>query len=131
MASRGLSLPKEVRLRRSSEIVEVIRKGKIFRERDFSLFLLFKGEGPMRFGCIVPKRVGTAPKRNRIKRLVREVFRLNRGRLKEGFWMIVLVKQGAEGDSLRSWWERLEKVWREAGVMREDEEGSPSSSDLL
>jgi len=64
---------------------------------------------------IVPKRVGTAPKRNRIKRLVREVFRLNRGRLKEGFWMIVLVKQGAEGDSLRSWWERLEKVWREGG----------------
>lgn len=127
MAPDSLRFPREVRLSKSSEIVEVIKKGKLYKEKDFWLFLLFKGFGPTKFGCIVPKKVGNAPQRNRIKRLLREVFRLNRYRLREGFWMIIMVRQGARGENLRYWWDKIETLWRIAGVIREDEEGGAPS----
>lgn len=131
MASHSLRFPKEVRLRKSQEIIEVVKKGKVLKERDFLFFFLSKGNGPSKFGCIVPKKIGNAPERNRIKRLLREVFRLNRWRLREGFWMIVMVKPGAQGRNLWYWWSKLEKVWKEAGVIREDEESHSSTySDL-
>ncbi len=131
MASHGLTFPKEVRLRKSQEIIEVVRKGKVLKGKDFLFFFLFKGGGFSKFGCIVPKKVGNAPMRNRIKRLIREVFRLNRWRLKEGFWMIVMVRPGAQGNNLKYWRNELEMVWKNAGVIKEDEENSSSAhSDL-
>lgn len=111
-----------MRLNKSKEIIEVIRKGEVIKEPDFNFFYLFKGSGNFKCGCIVPKKVGNAPRRNRIKRLVREVFRLNQGRLKKGFWMIVLVKESKGEENLKIWWDKLEKVWRKAGVIKEDEE---------
>lgn len=122
------NFPKEVRLSDSKKIVEVIKKGKVIKGESFNFFYLFKGEGPAKIGCIVPKRVGSAPLRNRIKRLVREVFRLNRWRLKEGVWMIVLVKRSTGRESLKVWWDDLERVWSEAGVIREDEKNSSPSN---
>lgn len=119
-------LPREVRLSKSKEIIEVIKKGGVIKEEEFNFFYLFKGGGRFKFGCIVPKRVGNAPKRNRIKRLVREVFRLNQWRLKEGFWMIVLVKESKGEENLKVWWDRLERVWRKAGVIKEDEKSGSS-----
>lgn len=120
--------PKEVRLNKTREIIEVIRKGSVIKEEDFNFFYLFKGSGSSKFGCIVPRKVGNAPRRNRIKRILREVFRLNRWRLKEGFWMIVLVKQSKGDDTFRNWCDRLEKIWRKAGVIREDEDSNTSLS---
>jgi len=46
--------------------------------------------GTTRLGITVTKRVGNAVKRNRIKRLCREYFRLNRNRL-DGNWDINII----------------------------------------
>jgi ribonuclease P protein component len=44
-----------------------------------------------RLGLNVSRRVGTAPKRNRIKRLLRESFRLTKNDLPSGYdWVIVV-----------------------------------------
>jgi ribonuclease P protein component len=53
-----------------------------------------------RLGVTVTKRVGSAVKRNRVKRVVREFFRLNRHRL-SGKWDINIVakKQVADATS--------------------------------
>ncbi|HEX3357512.1 MAG TPA: ribonuclease P protein component [Tepidisphaeraceae bacterium] len=45
-----------------------------------------------RMGLSVSRRVGTAPKRNRIKRLLRESFRLMQRELSRGYDWIVVVK---------------------------------------
>lgn len=48
-----------------------------------------------RLGITVSKRVGKAVRRNRVKRLAREYFRLNRDRIR-GIWDVNLVaKRGA------------------------------------
>lgn len=48
-----------------------------------------------RVGITVSKRVGNAVARNRLKRIIREIFRVNRG-LIHGHWDLnVIVKKGA------------------------------------
>lgn len=45
-----------------------------------------------RLGLAVPRRVGTAVRRNRIKRLLREAFRLRQRELPAGYDVVVLVR---------------------------------------
>ncbi|HET9177044.1 MAG TPA: ribonuclease P protein component [Terriglobia bacterium] len=62
------------------------------QRRSASLCTIFyrpNGLAQTRLGITVPRRLGTAVLRNRIKRRVREIFRLNRKELPGG-WDIVL-----------------------------------------
>jgi ribonuclease P protein component len=64
------------RLSRSRDFDEVYRRGRSVSTRFFTLLCLTQddpGEGP-RLGLAVPKEVGNAVVRNRIKRQLRELF---------------------------------------------------------
>jgi ribonuclease P protein component len=48
--------------------------------------------GHPRLGISTPRAVGTAPKRNRIKRLIRESFRLMQHDFPRGYDLLVVVR---------------------------------------
>jgi ribonuclease P protein component len=50
---------------------------------------------PSRLGVTVTKKVGTAVRRNRVKRLVREAFRLCPDLVPSGVDLVVIAKDGA------------------------------------
>lgn len=79
MVSSGkYGFPKENRLLRERDFQRVYREGRLFQDELFRLFYLEKGGGPPRLGLAVGKQLGRAVVRNRVKRALREAFRLNK-----------------------------------------------------
>jgi len=68
---------KTAKLRRSEDFRRVRELGEKRHSFYFLIYFLQKPDGPTRVGITVSRKVGGAVTRNRIKRLVREAFRLN------------------------------------------------------
>jgi len=51
--------------------------------------------GATRFGLVTSRRVGEAVSRNRVRRRLREICRLHRGLLSQGWLIVVLAKPAA------------------------------------
>jgi ribonuclease P protein component len=66
------------RLRQRREFLRVYQEGRRVGGRCFSLFYLPGAGHGHRLGLTVPRQVGGAVVRNRVKRRLREIFRLNR-----------------------------------------------------
>jgi len=90
------SYKKRHRLTRRDEFVRLSRLGKRCDSTHF--FAVFQpGSGPdSRLGVTVTRKVGCAAVRTRIKRLVREYFRLNRQVFKSSYDINVIAKNGAK-----------------------------------
>jgi ribonuclease P protein component len=91
----GNQFTKSERLLKRFEFTGLSNSGKTIQDRFF--IVVFKpGTGkPTRLGITVSKRVGNAVTRNRLKRLVREVFRLRRSRITSGIDLNVIAKKSA------------------------------------
>lgn len=48
-----------------------------------------------RMACAVPKRFGNAPKRNRLRRLYKEAFRMEKARLPAGYDLLLSPPRGS------------------------------------
>jgi ribonuclease P protein component len=82
-ATNPLSLPKTYLLRKKSEFDNVYQRGKRVHGENFSLILLPNNLEHNRLGISIHGQLKGAAKRNRIKRIIREFFRLDRRFLQE------------------------------------------------
>ncbi len=99
------------RLRRRSEFLEVQGRGrKVVTPRFVFLFLRQEG-GRRRLGITVSRRVGVAVRRNRTKRLVREVFRRRKGELPSGD-LVVIARRAAVEAGFWDLWEDFSRLIR-------------------
>jgi ribonuclease P protein component len=81
--------PKSFRLLRRSEFRQVYDQGQRRSAPLCTVFFRPNGLPQSRLGITVPSRLGKAVLRNRLKRRVREVFRLNRAALPGGWDILV------------------------------------------
>jgi ribonuclease P protein component len=72
----------------------VMKSGKRLPSPNFILFSQKNENQFHRLGIVVKKEVGQATYRNRVKRYLREFFRLHKGQVKGAFDLIILVKKG-------------------------------------
>lgn len=103
--------PKSARLLIAGEFAEVRRKGR--RARAGCIAVAMREAKQARLGLVVSRQVGTAVARNRIKRVIREFFRLHLEAFPRGD-CVVIPARGAAGlsnDVIRSQLaEALEKL---------------------
>ena len=79
-------------LKKNVQFRLVYRRGKSFSNRLLVLYVYKNTLNCNRVGISVSKKVGGSIVRNRVKRLIRECFRLNSDRLKSGFDLIYIAR---------------------------------------
>ncbi len=94
------SFPRQARLRRERDFRQVYRGGRRLREFPLRMYALKRAEGQSRLGLAVSRKVGNAVVRNRWKRAIREVFRLNRHRLASPYDLVASVNWEARPEDV-------------------------------
>lgn len=103
---------RESRLLTPGHFKNVFDNASRFSSQHFTILITQNKSGDNRLGlAIAKKRVKLAVQRNRVKRLVRESFRLNQQKL-PSIDMVVMVKSGIdklENDAIN---QQIENIWR-------------------
>jgi len=87
------SFGKKERVRKRKNYLSIYQGGVRVHSNNFTVILNPNPSGEKRLGVAVSKKVGNAVKRNRIKRLLREFFRLNKDRLPDSKDMVIIAKK--------------------------------------
>jgi ribonuclease P protein component len=85
---------KEERIRHPQDFRRVMKLGRKLQSKHFLLFLRDNETGFQRFGMVIKREIGPATYRNRIKRYLREFFRLHKHQIRESLDIIILSKKG-------------------------------------
>ena len=94
---RFFAFTKADRILKRSEFLYISRFGKKIQDRHFIVIFCPSRSERTRLGVTVTRKVGDAATRNRIKRLSREYFRLNRHNI-TGKWDINIIPKKAAAD---------------------------------
>jgi len=82
------------RLKKSWQFRTIYKEGDKYFSKLFILYVLPNNTRKIRLGLTVTKKVGISVQRNRIKRVIREVFRLSEG-IAPGNDLVVIARRSA------------------------------------
>ncbi len=105
------TLTKGERIRRRSEFTALFQSGKRIHSEYLTVILRRNTSGTRRLGLVVGKKVGKkAVRRNRMKRLLREFFRLNKHRLPASQDILIVARKDFSFMKCQDLCRELEKV---------------------
>ncbi|MBR3305813.1 MAG: ribonuclease P protein component [Lachnospiraceae bacterium] len=82
-------------LRKNGDFKEVYGIRRSFADRYLVMYIRRNGTGKNRIGVSVSKKTGNSVVRHRIKRLVKEGYRLNEDRFSSGLDIVVVARNSA------------------------------------
>jgi ribonuclease P protein component len=80
------------RIRKRREYLAIYQRGVRKHSEHFTCIVSPNPSGVRRLGITIVKKVGNAVTRNRIKRLIREFYRLHKPRLPAALDIVIMVK---------------------------------------
>jgi ribonuclease P protein component len=92
-------LKKNQRILKRSEFISISESARPFHADFFIALAVPARNGRSRIGITVSRKVGGAVQRNRIKRLAREAFRLNRHMIKQPLDINLIARKSAAEQS--------------------------------
>jgi ribonuclease P protein component len=92
VAEKRYTLTKSSRVRNRGDFSAVFEDGVKHARGPLVAFAKPTSHSKPRLGLSVPRRVGTAPRRNRIKRLLRESFRLMQHDFPRSYDLVIVVR---------------------------------------
>lgn len=100
MSNPRQGFPASSRIRKRANYLQCYESGEKFQSRHFIIYTLYMPGQERRFGMAVSKKVGNAVVRNRLKRILREVFRLS-PHDKCGMQVVAVARRNAAGITFR------------------------------
>ncbi|NWF53324.1 MAG: ribonuclease P protein component [Syntrophaceae bacterium] len=98
---------KEERIRKRADFLRVLKKGAPYRTPHFRVLVSPNGLSHCRLGITAGKKIGSAVRRNLLKRRIREFFRLNKDRFPVSSDFLIIAQEGA---AKLSFWQLSEEL---------------------
>lgn len=86
-------------LKKNRDFQQVYRKGSSKANKYLVLYVQKQDTGKNRIGISVSKKVGNSVVRHRVKRLIKESYRLNENKFDRGLDLVVVARPGAKEKS--------------------------------
>lgn len=89
-------MEKKLRLKSNRDFRKTYDKGKSFANKYLVIFFVKNRLDNNRVGIAVTKKLGNSVVRNKIRRRIREAYRLNSYKVKQGYDIVFLSRVGAK-----------------------------------
>jgi len=101
-ASGHLGFPRRNRLVRRPQFLACYERGRRYYSKGFIFFVLAQSGEPCHFrlGLAVSRKTGNAARRNRVKRLLREAFRIHGAMIPDGIDIVAVPKRHLDAAGL-------------------------------
>lgn len=86
-------MEKKFRIRKNIEFKNIYKLGKNYWNRNLVLYVKKNGLTETRVGYTITKKIGNAVVRNKMRRRMKEIVRLNFHNIKEGYDLIFIAKR--------------------------------------
>ena len=83
-------------LKKNYEFKKVFQKGKVFTSENIKIFISKNNTEENRIGIAISVKADNAVNRNRVKRLIRENYRLMSSKLRKGYNIIFLWNKNSD-----------------------------------
>lgn len=121
-ADKGENYMNSKYLKKDFEFRTVYRKGKSFSNDLLVLYVYknYKNNGFSRIGICVSKKVGKSVVRSRVKRLIRESYRLNEKYIEKGYDFVVVARIHSNTKGYHDIETALINLYKKAGIYNEE-----------
>lgn len=112
-------MKKKYRIKKNNDFQRVFKHGKSMANRQFIIYTLEQSEEPeFRIGLSVSKKIGNAVTRNRVKRLIRQVFLEEKERIIKGKDFVVIARKPAAEMTYHEVKSSLKHIFKKAKLYR-------------
>lgn len=109
---------KRYKIRKNREFRNVYKKGKSISNRYLVLYVKKNGKDLSRLGISVSKKVGKAVIRNRVKRRIRESYKLYSSEVAKGYDLIFIARVSSNNQDFKVINNSVVSLLKKAGIMK-------------
>ena len=125
---KNLGIPRKLRIFNSLDFKIIYKQGFSVINKDLVLYYKRNKTNDIRIGITVSSRIGNAVTRNRIKRIIREVFRKRILDIKSGYDIVLITRKPIKEKSFHEIEKTFIDVLRRAGLYSRNENNSSGAN---
>ncbi len=112
-------------LKQNRDFKRLYNRGRRKVSKNFALYYRHSGNAAVsRLGITVGTKLGGAVKRNKIRRRIREIYRLEESRMAPGFDLVIVARVGAARCTYDEMQQELSELFKTARLKNSDNDRS-------
>ena len=108
-------------IKKDSDFRRIYQKSKSFADRNLVIYYMNNNVGKSRIGISISKKVGKANVRNRIRRYIKESYRLNiDSKIKRGYDIVFIARVNSSNSDYKAIEKSIKYITKKANVIKKD-----------